>query len=414
MGATDYLLPEGAPLSWGFFGNGFYCNMALSLGWFWCMPGVEIGLVYQDDGAGTFIYSMPCGRYDESDTTATISHIDLGSGNTYGFTHRHISPAGSIGAVSSEVAIETNPASDVLGIGNYPLNVLATPIGRGTGTAGHGQARVTWNYSPFAEPAEPDGFKIYNRSGFRHTITGVDLADDEFNHTGNVTSDFYVGQHIRVSDSIAGNDGEYTVDSVGWNGVITQVGVTSDLVGGGGGGWMLDLWRTSAAGSEAYVAGRRHYDHLSSELTTGTWTFDVRTYESGSELEGRSDSCVINDTADATTGLDNLVATPIFDGYARLTWTYDPTNPTDTPTRFISYHRSDTADAWVADLDSDSYVAARRAYSHTSSELTDRLWYFKVSANAGAEIESDLDSCTIDSTGPALARTITATLPEWT
>lgn len=275
-------------------------------------------------------------------------------GNTYEYTRYRISH-GRANKWDNSIAVEINPASDLLpGIGNYPLNVLATPIGRGTAAAGSGQARITWNYNPFGEPAEPDGFRIYNRS---------------------------------------------------------------DVAGAFG----LDLAATT------YVAGRRAYSHTSSELLVGDWTFDVRTYKDGSELEGRSDSCVINDTADATTGLGDVTATAIAGGVARITWTFDPANPSTVPTRFITYHQSDAGDAWAADLDSDAYIAARRFYSRVSSELTmtsgwghapwghskwghtwyKRRWCFKVVSAAGAPIDSGSDCCVIDGTSPGGVTSLT-------
>ena len=170
--------------------------------------------------------------------------------------------------------------------------------------------------------------------------------------------------------------------------------------------WVQDL------SSETYSERRRKYYHTSSELTAKVWDFGVSTYRTTSELDPVVNSCLIDTTAKVDTDYPtNAKASPILGGYARVSWQYQATAA---PTGFKIYERSDAGDAWVQDLAAVTYNSRAVKYYHVSSELSDKLHYFKISNyDGGGNVDSDFASCITDGTGPAAISDISATLPEW-
>ena len=137
------------------------------------------------------------------------------------------------------------------------------------------------------------------------------------------------------------------------------------------------------------------------------------TFRLTSELEPVVNSCLIDTTVTADTDFPtNARCSPRAGGVARITWQYQATAQ---PTGFRVRKRSDAGDAWVQDLGLETFNPRRTKYFHTSSEITDKVWFFKVTNlnDQDSDLDSDFASCVIDGTGPAAISDLSASLPEW-
>lgn len=186
----------------GLFGPGWWLGYASNGGTGHTYIGDEMYLVFRDDGAGTFDYTMPCGLYEDGDTTVTIVQQDL-DGAEWQYVACGVSPGGTMGEPSSVCVIVVDGAGAMdYQPGNEPTGQTATAI------AG-GKIRVTWLYNMTDQPAEPTGFKVYQDDGggfvLAHTEPYVEgrgrytYTTDAL--TGGVTYDYYVRTYRTVSGS---------------------------------------------------------------------------------------------------------------------------------------------------------------------------------------------------------------------
>jgi len=447
---SDLLLPVGAELSHGWFGNGYFANMSLLHGQYWCRPRDEMWLIYRDDGAGAFDDAMPCATAASSDASTTIAVQDLApayvDANSMLLLHFN-------GTDASTTVTDTSPTTKtVAAAGVFAIDDAQYKFGPTSGyfsspadvlsVTDHADFALgaAWTIELWARLSETptadirfwrqyvDGTHIalfqyvYTTGQLRMLLRNNPLDSDLFSDLAVI---LVVGTWHHIAATFDGTtcrlflDGtlvgsivaDYTVPDFAANPTVGYAGTFR--------GWLdefaiFDTCKYTANftaptkpwgydQTNIYQYRRLAVSPAGSTSSDASATINVEVDSSGS-LVGP----VGNPSLD-------LAATAIAAGKIRCVWNYDADNEPATPTGFKIYSSSDAGTTYALE-GSDAYRAGAQRHSYTTAAKTDAEDYvikvvtYRTIGTGDYELgDATSDTATADSTGPAAAATITVT-----